>query len=81
MRAASDRLYPLVRAIYAPPRMDMHTRIKLALQHLGIIECARPRPPLLPVKAEVGARVIEAVMACPTLRRLSAPMSGRRRES
>ena len=80
MRAASDRLYPLVRAIYAPPRMDMHTRIKLALQHLGVIECARPRPPLLPVSEESGIRVIEALKARPTLRRASETTSERRRE-
>jgi 4-hydroxy-tetrahydrodipicolinate synthase len=58
MRAASDRLHPVVRSIYgAPPKMDMHTRIKVALQHLGVIACARPRPPLLPVADDIAARV------------------------
>ena len=58
MRAASDRLHPVVRGIYgAPPRMDMHTRIKVALQHLGVIACARPRPPLLPVADDIATRV------------------------
>jgi 4-hydroxy-tetrahydrodipicolinate synthase len=64
MQAASDLLYPLVRAIYAPPRMDMHTRIKFALQHLGIIDCARPRPPLMPIRVEMGSKVVEALSAC-----------------
>jgi 4-hydroxy-tetrahydrodipicolinate synthase len=64
MRSASDRLHPLVRAIYAPPRMDMHTRIKFALQHLGIIDCARPRPPLMPIGEETGVRVVEAMRVC-----------------
>jgi 4-hydroxy-tetrahydrodipicolinate synthase len=79
MRAASDRLYPLVRAIYATPRMDMHTRIKLALQHLGVIECARPRSPLLPVSEVSGARVIEALEAFPTRIRAPTTTSERRR--
>jgi 4-hydroxy-tetrahydrodipicolinate synthase len=58
MRAASDRLHPVVRSIYgAPPKMDMHTRIKVALQHLGVVACARPRPPLLPVADDIAARV------------------------
>ncbi|MGQ0664307.1 MAG: dihydrodipicolinate synthase family protein [Pseudomonadota bacterium] len=62
MRAASDRLYPIVRSIYgAPPRMDMHTRIKVALRHLGIIDCASPRGPLLPLAKDTEARIIATV--------------------
>ena len=62
MRDASDRLYPVVRAIYgAPPRMDMHTRIKAGLKHLGIIDSAMPRPPLLPVSEAVTDGVARAV--------------------
>ena len=58
MRAAGDRLHPVVRSIYgAPPKMDMHTRIKVALQHLGVIACARPRPPLLPVADDIAVQV------------------------
>ena len=47
MRDAADRLHPIVRTIYgAPPRMDMHTRIKAGLEHLGVIDCAHaPRAP------------------------------------
>jgi len=64
LRHASDKLYPIERAIYgAPPLMDMHTRIKVALQHLGVIACALPRPPLLPVQGAVAARLIEVVDA------------------
>ena len=62
MREAADRLYPVVRTIYgAPPRMDMHTRIKAGLKHLGVIDCAMPRPPLLPIADEVATRVARAV--------------------
>jgi 4-hydroxy-tetrahydrodipicolinate synthase len=71
MRAINDRLYPIVRSIYGvQPRMDMHTRIKVGLQHLGIIDCARPRPPLLPVKGAICSRVIEAIDTNPTLRQV-----------
>ena len=58
MRAAGDRLYAIVRTIYgASPRMDMHTRIKAALKHLGVIDCALPRPPLLSVSENIAAKV------------------------
>lgn len=64
MRAVNDRIYPLVRTIYgAPPLIDMHTRMKVALEHLGIIESARPRLPLLPVTPEIGRGIIESVEA------------------
>lgn len=64
MRAANDRLYPVVRTIYgAPPLMDMHTRIKVGLKRLGIIACAKPRPPLLAVSAEIAERVVQTVEA------------------
>jgi len=62
MRAVSDRLYPVVRTIYgAPPKMDMHTRIKVGLRHLGVIECALPRGPLLPASHDVEQLVIATV--------------------
>jgi|SoiMethySBSTD1v2_1073268.scaffolds.fasta_scaffold03180_17 4-hydroxy-tetrahydrodipicolinate synthase len=62
MRAASDRLYPVVRTIYgAPPLIDMHTRIKVGLRKLGLIANATPRPPLLPVSPDIAAQV-EAVI-------------------
>jgi 4-hydroxy-tetrahydrodipicolinate synthase len=62
MRAASDRLYPVVRSIYAaPPLIDMHTRIKIGLKKLGIIADASPRPPLMSVLPDVAADVERAV--------------------
>ncbi|MCF3642760.1 dihydrodipicolinate synthase family protein [Rhizobium sp. TRM95111] len=60
MRTINDRIYPLARMIYgAPPLIDMHTRMKVALEHLGVIASARPRPPLLPVTADVARRIAE----------------------
>ena len=62
MRMTSDRLYPIVRAIYgSPPIIDMHSRIKIGLQSLGVIDNATPRLPLMPVKPEIAKRVVSAV--------------------
>lgn len=62
MRRASDRLYPVVRSIYAAkPVIDMHTRIKVGLVELGIIKDATPRPPLLPVLPEIHADIARTV--------------------
>jgi 4-hydroxy-tetrahydrodipicolinate synthase len=62
MRAVNDRLYPIVRMIYgSAPLIDMHTRLKVGLAHMGIIAGARPRPPLLPVPEATARRVIEIV--------------------
>lgn len=62
MRDAADRLHPIVRTIYgAPPRMDMHTRIKAGLEHLGVIDCAMPRAPLLPISDDLAAHVARTV--------------------
>ncbi|GGE41312.1 dihydrodipicolinate synthase family protein [Agaricicola taiwanensis] len=62
MRAVNDRLYPIVRTIYgSPPLIDMHTRLKVGLEHMGIIASARPRPPLLPVPKDTIKRVIATV--------------------
>jgi 4-hydroxy-tetrahydrodipicolinate synthase len=43
MRAASDALYPLVRAVYSLPRSDMYARIKVALHDDGLIRSAFSR--------------------------------------
>jgi len=62
MRRASDRLHPVVRAIYGPaPIIDMHTRIKAGLKALGVIADATPRLPLMPVKSDVEASILAAI--------------------
>jgi len=63
MRQADDRMNSLLRIIYEGPRMDVHTRIKSALHHMGVIECAIPRPPLLPLAADAEHRIARAVDA------------------
>lgn len=73
MRRANDRIYPIERAIYgAAPLMDMHTRIKVALQHLGVIRHALPRPPLLPVTPTVAESLRAAVDASDLRSRIAA---------
>jgi 4-hydroxy-tetrahydrodipicolinate synthase len=65
MRRANDALYPVVRTIYgAAPLMDMHTRIKVGLQQLGVIDHAVPRPPLMPVPPATGDAVRTLVEQC-----------------
>ena len=83
MRAVSDALYPVVRTIYgAPPLMDMHTRIKAGLAHLGVIESARPRPPLLPVSDETAAAVANIADGAGLARHVTEmSAAGRRRAS
>ncbi|MBN9673926.1 dihydrodipicolinate synthase family protein [Roseibium aggregatum] len=64
MRAANDRLYPVVRAIYGPaPVIDMHTRMKDGLEMMGIIKNAAPRLPLLPQSGEIRDGLRKALVA------------------
>jgi len=53
-RAVNDRIYPMVRAFYDPPLLDMHNRMKETLVLLGKLERAVVRPPLMkPNQAEI----------------------------
>jgi 4-hydroxy-tetrahydrodipicolinate synthase len=64
MRAANERLHPIVRAVYGPPPLiDMHTRMKVGLKALGVIANADPRPPLMPVLPELCERLSATVGA------------------
>src|SRR5215471_16730765 len=56
-KATNDRIYPLARAFYADPFVDMHNRMKEALILLGRIPRAVVRPPLV----KLGAAEIERV--------------------
>jgi 4-hydroxy-tetrahydrodipicolinate synthase len=58
-RAVNDRIYPLARAFYADPFVDMHNRMKEALVLLGRLSCAAVRPPLV----KLGAAEIERIRA------------------
>ncbi|RRH69000.1 dihydrodipicolinate synthase family protein [Falsigemmobacter faecalis] len=62
MRAASDRLYPIIMAIYGPaPVVDMHTRMKDGLKLMGIIKNSAPRLPLLPQNPAIVSGVEAAL--------------------
>jgi 4-hydroxy-tetrahydrodipicolinate synthase len=56
-RAVNDRIYPLARAFYADPFVDMHNRMKEALVLLGRLPRATVRPPLV----KLGAAEIERI--------------------
>jgi 4-hydroxy-tetrahydrodipicolinate synthase len=58
-KAINDRIYPLARAFYAEPFVDMHNRMKEALVLLGQIPRATVRPPLV----KLGAAEIERIRA------------------
>lgn len=60
MRAVSEQLYPLVRAIYALPRPHMYARIKLALWELGVIDCPLSRT-VRELPAEDAPRIAAAL--------------------
>jgi 4-hydroxy-tetrahydrodipicolinate synthase len=56
-KAMNDRIYPLARAFYADPFVDMHNRMKEALVSLGRLPRAVVRPPLV----KLGAAEIERI--------------------
>ena len=62
-RALNDRIYPLARAFYADPFVDMHNRMKEALVLLGQIPRAVVRPPLVKLGAAEVARIRTALAA------------------
>jgi 4-hydroxy-tetrahydrodipicolinate synthase len=65
-RRINDRIYPLARAFYADPFVDMHNRMKEALVLLGKLPRAVVRPPLTKIsRAEIDLireALIEAEM-------------------
>jgi 4-hydroxy-tetrahydrodipicolinate synthase len=65
-RRINDRIYPLARAFYADPFVDMHNRMKEALVLLGKLPRAVVRPPLVKIsRAEIDLireALIEAEM-------------------
>jgi 4-hydroxy-tetrahydrodipicolinate synthase len=61
-RKVNDRLYPLVRAFYTQPFVDMHNRMKEALAILGRIEGAVVRPPLQPIAEDEREQIRRALI-------------------
>lgn len=60
-REISNRLQPLVDAIFAPPVRDYRARTKEALLMQGVIKHAYVRPPLLPVSESEQSRIRNAL--------------------
>ena len=60
-RALNDRIYPLARAFYASPWVDMHNRMKEALVLLGRLGKAVVRPPLVKIEAAEIAGIKQAL--------------------
>ena len=61
-KAINDRIYPLARAFYADPFVDMHNRMKEALVLLGHIPRAVVRPPLVKLAAAEVERIRAALV-------------------
>jgi 4-hydroxy-tetrahydrodipicolinate synthase len=61
-RRLNDRIYPLTRAFYADPFIDMHNRMKEALVLLGKLPRAVVRPPLVKIADAEIARIREALI-------------------
>jgi 4-hydroxy-tetrahydrodipicolinate synthase len=71
-KSINDRIYPLTRAFYADPFVDMHNRMKEALVLLGQLPRAAVRPPLVklgPAEIErIRAALVEAGLLGPGAR-------------
>ena len=62
-RRLNDRIYPLARAFYADPWVDMHNRMKEALVLLGRLPRAVVRPPLVKLGRAKIDRIRSALVA------------------
>lgn len=60
-RQINDQMYPLVRAFYAQPLVDMHNRMKEALVLLGKLPAAHVRPPLVKLREEEIQSIADAI--------------------
>ena len=61
-RRLNDRIYPLARAFYAEPAVNMHNRMKEALVLLGRLPRAVVRPPLVKLGADEIAGLHAALL-------------------
>ena len=57
----NERIYPTAQCFYAPPRVDMHNRMKEALVMLGRLPKAVVRPPLAKITEPELARIKKAI--------------------
>lgn len=62
-RRINDQMFPIAQALYAPPFLDMHNRMKECLVLLGRIKQAVVRPPLMKLSAAEIGRLRKALRA------------------
>ena len=74
-RQLNDRIYPLARAFYADPFVDMHNRMKEALVLLGRIPCAAVRPPLVKLSDAEIERIKAALAEAKISREGALPLA------
>lgn len=60
-QAVNDRIWPLTQVFYCDPIVNMHNRMKVALEYLGRQPKAVVRPQLQPLTEEERARIIRGV--------------------
>jgi 4-hydroxy-tetrahydrodipicolinate synthase len=60
-RRINDRIWPLTQVFYCEPLVNMHNRMKVALEHLDRQPPAVVRPPLQPIGPDERARIIAGV--------------------
>src|SRR6516164_7336414 len=61
-KAINDRIYPLARAFYADPFIDMHNRMKEALVLLGQLPRTVVRPPLIKIERSEIMRIRQGLI-------------------
>ena len=62
-RRIAERIYPTTGAFYDAPFLDMHNRMKEALVHLGRMDAAHVRPPLVKLGEAEIAKIAAAMDA------------------
>lgn len=61
-REVNERIFPLTQVFYADPLLNMHNRMKVALQILGRQQRAIARPPLAVIKSEEREKIREVLI-------------------
>lgn len=60
-RAVNDRIWHLTQVFYCDPPVNMHNRMKVALEYLGRQPKTVVRPPLQPIRPDEKERIIRGV--------------------
>jgi 4-hydroxy-tetrahydrodipicolinate synthase len=66
-RTINDLLYPLVKAFYRAPFINMHTRMKEALVMMNVLPRATVRAPLLPISDSERAQIRQSLASAQLL--------------